>query len=92
MTKTELINNIAKKTELDYNSCVSVIDALADEVRDCLVSGDRLMLKNFIVFEVVEKPERRARNPKTDKIEVFPAVKTVKCKISKIIKDAINGK
>lgn len=92
MTKSEIINNIAEKTEFSKSVCESVIDCFADEVRDCLVRGDKLLIKGFIGFEVNERPEREGRNPKTGEVDTFPAVKTVKCKISRAIKDAVNGK
>lgn len=92
MTKSDIINNIAEKTGLPKSSCESVIDVFADEVKDCLVNGDKLIIKGFIGFEVSERPEREGRNPKTGEVITFPAVKSVKCKISKAIKDAINGK
>lgn len=92
MTKSDVINNIAARTNLSKTSCETVIDAFADEVKNCLVSGDKLIIKGFIGFEVSERPEREGRNPKTGLVDIFPAVKSIKCKISKAIKDAVNGK
>lgn len=92
MTKSDIINNIATRTNMPKVSCEAVIDAFADEVKDCLVNGDKLIIKGFIGFEVNERPEREGRNPKTGTVTTFPAVKSVKCKISKAIKDAVNGK
>ena len=40
-------------------------------------------------IEIGERSERDARNPSTGEIEHFPAVKTVKVKVSKKIKDAL---
>ncbi len=92
MTKSDIINRIADRTGLSKTACESVIDIFADEVKNCLVDGDKLIIKGFIGFEVSERPERDGRNPKTGEVSTFPAVKSVKCKISKAIKDAINGK
>lgn len=92
MTKSDIINKIADRTGLSKTTCESVIDIFADEVKNCLVDGDKLIIKGFIGFEVSERPEREGRNPKTGEISTFPSVKSVKCKISKAIKDAVNGK
>lgn len=92
MTKSEIIGKIADMTGLSKSACESVIDCFAEEVKNCLVDGDKLIIKGFIGFEVSERPEREGRNPKTGEVDTFPAVKTVKCKISKAIKDAVNGK
>lgn len=92
MTKSEIINKIAIRTGLSKTSCESVIDIFSDEVKNCLVNGDKLIIKGFIGFEVNERPERDGRNPKTGEVITFPAVKSVKCKISRAIKDAVNGR
>lgn len=90
MTKSEVINNIASTTKLPKSSCESVIDAFADEVKDCLIKGDKLIIKGFMSFEVKQNEERKGRNPQTNEIVTFPASKSVRCQISKLIKDAIN--
>lgn len=92
MGKNELITNIAQKTGLPKASCESVIDTFADEIRDSLINGDKIIIKGFMSFEVNEHPKRNGRNPKTGEVCTFPAVKSIKCKISKAIKDAINEK
>lgn len=90
MTKNELVNNIAAKTGLPRMACENVIDVFADEIKKCLINGDKLLLKGFMKFEVTERPAREGRNPQTDEVVLFPPVKSVKCKICKEIKDAVN--
>lgn len=92
MGKNELITNIAQKTGLPKASCESVIDTFADEIRDSLINGNKIIIKGFMSFEINELHERSGRNPKTGEICTFPATKSVKCKISKAIRDAINEK
>lgn len=92
MTKNDVINNISSKTGLTKKDCEAVIDAFSNEVKDCLVNGNKLIIKGFIGFEVNERAKRIGRNPKTGSIDTFPATKSVKCKISRAIKDAVNGK
>ena len=92
MGKNELITNISQKTGLSKASCESVIDTFAEDIRDSLIKGDKIILKGFMSFEVNERPERSGRNPKSGEVVTFPAVKSVKCKVSKAIKDAINEK
>ena len=92
MGRNELITNISNKTGVAKASCEEVIDVLAEEIKEALIKGDKIMLKGFMSFEINERPEREGRNPKTGKIVTFPAVKTIKCKMSKAIKDAVNEK
>lgn len=72
--------------------CEEIIDGFTEEVKNCLLSGERVILRGFATFEVHERKEREGRNPKTGDIVKFPAVKSIRCKMSKSIKDAVNGK
>ncbi len=91
MTKNELIMNISNQTGLPTTSCESVLDVFAKEIQNCLAKGDKLILKGFMSFEVSERPERRGRNPQTKEVIMFPAVKTIKCRASKAMKEAVNA-
>ena len=51
-----------------------------------------MTIKGFATFETKERDERQGRNPKTGKVDTYPAFKSVKCRISKNLKDAVNGK
>lgn len=107
MTKSGVINNIYEKyyenhlATLEKDSdkvvftktlCEEILDMFAEEIKDCLVRGDKLLIKGFLGFEVTERPVRDGRNPNTGEVVKFPAVKTVKCKVAQAIKDAVNGK
>lgn len=92
MGKSELIAKISQRTGIAKDPCEAVIDAFAEEIKDSLSNGEKVMIKGFMSFEVSTRNERDARNPKTGEIEHFPAVKTVKCKVGQKIKDAINEK
>lgn len=92
MGRNELITNISQKTGITKVDCEKMLDAFTDTVKDSLVNGDKIIIKGFMSMEVTERAERSSRNPKTGKVDIFPAVKTVKCKIAKAIKDAVNEK
>lgn len=92
MTRRELIKNISKRTNISRQSCDEVITALAEEVKDCLVAGDKLLISGFMSFETIDRAGGRRRNPMTGNVEEYPASKVVKCKMSKAIKDEINMK
>ena len=92
MGRNELITNISQKTGITKVDCEKMLDAFADSVKEALVDGDKIIIKGFMSMEVAERAERSGRNPKTGKVDIFPAVNTVKCKIAKAIKDAVNEK
>ena len=90
MTRGDVIKKISKKKKCNYDTCAFVIDSFFDEVKNALINGDRVLFKDFMVFEVVENNPQRRRNPKTGEVEMYPAHKSVRCKISKTLKNAIN--
>jgi len=92
MTKVELLHRISTKTNLDYRKCEKVIDAFADEIMNCLADGEKIILKNFVTFEITQRPERQGRNPQTGDVITYPAVKSVKVRASQFFKDLINRK
>lgn len=92
MKKSDLINNITKNTGIQKSVCEAVIDSMVNEITTALVNGEKVSIKSFMTFELGSRAERNARNPSTGEIVRFPAVKTIKCKMSREIKDAINEK
>lgn len=92
MSKTELVTNVMKATGETRLVCDKVVDAFIDELKDAICRGEKISLKNLMTIEIGERAAREARNPATGEIQMFPAVKTVKCKISTAIKKALNGK
>lgn len=92
MKKSDLLNNISIRTGVPKNVCETLIDTMISEITAALVGGEKVSIKGFMTFDLGERAERKARNPATGEIVLFPAVKTVKCNMCKEIKDAINNK
>lgn len=90
--KSKIVKNIAKSTNVNAEVCERIVDALTDEIVAALVRGDKLAIKNFMTIEVIERAARDGKDLKTGKPVTYPPVKSVKCKISKAVKDAVNGK
>jgi len=91
MKKNEVVNEIAKRSGLPKAECDKVIDLFVDVIKDALVEGDRVIIRGFLTFEVSEYRARDGYNPQTGRTQRYGSVKTVKCKVGKPIKDAING-
>lgn len=92
MKKNDVIKEIASRLNLPKLECEKVIETFADVVTEALVDGDKVIIKGFISFETSECKERNGYNPQTGKSQHFDSVKTVKCKVGKPIKDAVNDK
>ena len=75
MTKAELINAVAQKTELSKKDSEKAVVAVIDAISETLAAGEKVALVGFGTFEVKERAAREGINPRTkEKIEI-PASK-----------------
>ena len=91
MSKTDLVNVVAAKTELKKKDVELVVNAALDAIVDALKAGDKVQLIGFGTFEVKETAEREGRNPKTGETITIPAGKKPAFSASKALKDAIEA-
>ena len=82
MNRTDLVNEIAAKADLNKVIAKAALDACLESIAQALANDDKVSLLNFGTFSVVEKEARTGINPRTkEKIEI-PARKVVKFKPS----------
>ena len=90
MNKAELIAAMAAKADLTKKDSESALNAFIDTVSESLKKGDKVGLVGFGTFEVVERPAREGRNPKTGESMKIAASKAPKFKAGKALKDVVN--
>ena len=89
ITKKELIDRIAERTQAKRVLVKQVIQVFLDEITAELRKNNRLEFRDFGVFETREKAARVAQNPKTlERVEV-PAKRTVKFKMGRLMKESL---
>ena len=80
MNKTDLVNEIAEKAQLNKVDAKKALDAVLESIAQALSNDDKVQLIGFGTFSVMEKEARTGINPRTkEKIEI-PARKVVKFK------------
>ena len=89
MNKTELIEHIAKQTELSKADAGRALEAIIGGVKTTLKKGGTVSLLGFGSFSVNKRPARTGRNPKTGEAMKIKAAKVAKFKPGKALKDAI---
>ena len=90
MTKADLVEEVARVTELTRKDSEVIVDTLFESVIKALKTGDKLEVRGFGSFRVRQRNARVGRNPKTgEKVEV-PAKRVPYFKPSKELKDLIN--
>ena len=89
MSKTDLVNVVAAKTEVKKKDVELVVNAALDAIVEALKAGDKVQLMGFGTFEVKATAEREGRNPKTGETIKIAAGKKPAFSVSKAMKDAI---
>jgi len=77
-----LHNRISHDANVDVEVVKRVMQSYQDVVARSLAGGEGVMQTNFMSFTVIERDERRARNPQTGETVMVPAQRAVKVAIS----------
>ena len=91
MNKTELVNAVAKNEGMDKKSAEKAVNAVFAAVADALAQGEKVQLIGFGTFEVRDRAEKEARNPRTGEtikvaatqVPAFKAGAALKAKVAK---------
>ncbi|MBA7701496.1 DNA-binding protein HU [subsurface metagenome] len=91
ITKKELIDRIAERTQAKRVAVKSIIQTFLDEITRELSENNRLEFRDFGVFETRTRAARVAQNPKTlERVEV-PAKRTVKFKMGRLMRKNLSA-
>ena len=83
MTKQQLIENVAAKTELRKAEVEVVVDSVLELIAETLRSNERVDLRGFGSFAVKDRKERQGRNPRTGETITIAAKRDASFKPSK---------
>jgi len=90
MKKAELISEVASKTNLSATDVDAVIKATIETITEAVAKEDKVSFIGFGSFERTTRAGRKAKIPGTDKIVDVPESKSVKFKVGKQFKEAVN--
>ena len=90
MNKTELISNIAEKTNTTKKATAAIVDEMFAVIANTIAEGDKVTLIGFGTFEARERAARTGKNPQTGETVEIPACKAPAFKAGKALKDAVN--
>ncbi len=91
VTKKELIDRIAERTQAKRVLVKSITQAFLDEIIEELRKNNRLEFRDFGVFETRIRAARVAQNPKTLERVKVPPKKTVKFKMGRLMKENLGA-
>src|ERR1700694_2243688 len=91
LTKTDLIEEVLRISELPRKESETIVETIFDSIIEALQKGDKIEIRGFGSFRTRQRRGRVGRNPKTgEKVEV-PAKKIPFFKPSKELKDFVNS-
>ena len=88
VTKKELIDRIAERTQAKRVTVKRIVQTFLDEVtKELCDNNNRLEFRDFGVFETRTRASRIAQNPKTlERVDV-PAKRTIKFKMGRLMRE-----
>lgn len=90
LTKKDIIANIANESELTKKDVTSIVDSTLTQIFNALGEGKTVDLAGFGKFEITERKAREGFNPLTKEKIQIEASKSVKFKVAKALKEAVN--
>ncbi len=91
LTRADLTEAIYETVGFSRNESASLVEAVLDEVADCLVKGDNVKISSFGSFLVRQKNGRMGRNPKTGEEVPIDPRRVLVFRPSQVMKDEINS-
>ncbi|MBE6602303.1 MAG: HU family DNA-binding protein [Ruminococcaceae bacterium] len=91
MTKTQLIDKIAKESGLTKKQAAKAFDACMNTVVGALTEGENVQISGFGSFLVKDVPAHVGRNPRTNESVEIAASRRISFVPSKSLKEKIKG-
>ncbi len=91
MTKADLIEDVARRTELSRKDSEVIVDTIFEGIVKSLRGGDKIEIRGFGSFRTRHRNSRVGRNPKTGERVDVPAKDIPYFKPSKELKDLVNS-
>jgi integration host factor subunit beta len=90
MTKAELVEEVARVSDLTKKHSEVIVNTVFDSIVEALRKDEKIELRGFGSFRIRQRRSRQGRNPKTgDKVDV-PAKRIPYFKPGKELKELIN--
>ncbi len=89
MTKSDIIAEIANKSNLTKADAEKALNSFVEITKETLKDEGRLALAGFGSFIVSERKERQGRNPQTGETMTIKASKTVRFRAGKALKESL---
>lgn len=90
MNKADLVEAVAKKSELSKKDAEAALNGFVASVEEALAKGEKVTLVGFGTFEVKNRAARTGVNPQTKAKIKIPASKAPAFRAGKDLKEKVN--
>jgi DNA-binding protein HU-beta len=90
MTRTDLIECIAKDVKISKATAQAALDSFLTYITYTLRKGGKITMVGFGTFSTVRRNARKVRNPNTGEIFKIKAANIIKFRAGRALRDAIN--
>ncbi|MEE8183881.1 MAG: integration host factor subunit beta [Acidobacteriota bacterium] len=91
MTKSELIEEVARVSNLTKKHSEVIVNTVFQSIIEAMQKDDKIELRGFGSFRIRHRRSRQGRNPKTGDRVAVPAKKIPYFKPGKELKELINS-
>ena len=91
MNKSDLIEELAKRSNVSHKKASEAVDLIFDEMLKALVTGGRIETRGFGSFMIKEYKSYLGRNPKTKESITVPVKRLPYFKVGKELKARVNN-
>jgi integration host factor subunit beta len=90
MTKAELVDEVARNTQLTKKHAEMIVNTVFESIVDSLKDGEKIELRGFGSFRIRRRNSRIGRNPKTGARVKVPPKRIPYFKPGKQLKELLN--
>ncbi len=91
MTKSELIEKIAKEAQLPRKRASEIVNTIFDTMTESLVEGNRIEMRGFGTFSVKHYRGYNGRNPRTGEEVPVAAKRAIHFKVGKELRERVDA-
>jgi DNA-binding protein HU-beta len=91
MTKSQLIERLAKAGDVTKKQAQAILDGLVSTVVSSVKKGDPVKIPDLGTFKKAQSKARMGRNPQTGEPVKIPARKKVRFTVAKSFKEQVLG-
>jgi len=91
LTKADIIETTQSEIGIPRHQSSDLVESLLELIKSTLASGEGVLVSGFGKFCIIEKRERKGRNPATGEDLMLAPRKVVTFKCSGLLREKING-